>query len=941
VADERWAQISRIYNDAAALAPVDRAGFLRKTCGGDEAMRAEIESLLGDDTRVNELLEPKSSHRTLIGQRIGGYEIRSLLGVGGMGEVYRARDPKLDRDVAIKVLPVAVASDGERLARFQREARLLASLNHPHIGGIYGFEDASGVPALVLELVEGETLAERLQRGRILASEALHIARQIAEALDTAHEHGVVHRDLKPSNIKITPEGTVKVLDFGLAKAVQRAESALQMSGLTHEGIVVGTPAYMSPEQARGKPVDRRADIWAFGCVLYEMLTGRVAFAAETVTDTLAAVLDREPDWSLLPDKTPPAIQRLLRRCLEKDPKLRLHDMGDAGLDLHDALTSPRAHEAPLTADAGSNRKLFAGLAAGLAIGAGVAAALLWRSTPETIPPAPAQIRFSIDTPPMPSPHSMAISPDGRSVAFTAFVRPNRSAMLFVRRIGALDSQPVPGTEDVSTAVDFVPFWSPDSQFLGFHAPASGKLKIVGVTGGHLQVLCDLPSTDVATFFQGGTWNQHNDIVFSSGGQLYRVPEAGGTPVVLATPSPPLQLGLRWPQFLPDGRRYLYQAASPEPTARAVWLKSLDSEETTQLLVAESNAAFAPPHFLLFTRQRTLVAQRLDVSTLKLVAEPSPIVDDVLVAANGRAAFGVSDAGVLAYRTGEATRSLVWIDRMGKVSDPIGALSADRQIRLSPDGTRVAFHQPTSDGADDVYVYDIERKVPTQLTKRPGTDHIAIWSPDGASVAYTRFREKDSGIYQMRADGATPERVLIAPDPDPRATTWALDWGRDFVVAQRNRNQPPIPELWALPLSGDRKPFLYQPRFSDSAAISPNGRWLAYGTNDGGVEQVIVQSFPDPSQGRYQISSKGGINPRWNRNGRELFYIDSVQRLIAISVLTDGPFKVQQTTVLFTAPTPVYDVAPQGDRFLFNVSSTAVANPPPINLVLNWTTGLK
>ena len=427
MADERWAQISGIYNDAVALAPVDRASFLRKACGGDEALRAEIESLLRDDSRVNALLEPKGSHTALIGQRIGSYEIRSLLGVGGMGEVYRARDSKLDRDVAIKVLPVAFASDGERLARFQREARLLASLNHPHIGGIYGFEDASGVPALVLELVEGDTLAERLEKGPIPISEALYIARQIAEALETAHEHGVIHRDLKPANIKITPEGTVKVLDFGLAKAIQRAESAPETAGLSHEGIVVGTPAYMSPEQARGKPVDRRADIWAFGCVLYEMLTGRVAFAAETVTDTLAAVLDREPDWSLLPDKTPPAIQRLLRRCLEKDPKLRLHDMGDAGLDLQDALTSPSAHEASLTVHAGSNRKLFAGLAAGLAIGAGVAVAFLWRSAPEPIAPAPAQIRFSIDTPPMPSPHAMAISPDGRSVAFTAFVRAERT----------------------------------------------------------------------------------------------------------------------------------------------------------------------------------------------------------------------------------------------------------------------------------------------------------------------------------------------------------------------------------------------------------------------------------------------------------------------------------------------------------------------------------
>ena len=450
-------------------------------------------------------------------------------------------------------------------------------------------------------------------------------------------------------------------------------------------------------------------------------------------------------------------------------------------------------------------------------------------------------------------------------------------------------------------------------------------------------MLCDLPST----LFQGGAWNQHGDIVFSSDGGLYRVPASGGAPALVATPSTPLQIGLRWPQFLPDGRRYLYQAGSPQPSTRAVWLKSLDSDETTQLLLAESNAAFAPPHFLLFTRQRTLVAQRLDVSTLKLVGEPSPIVDDVLLTANGRAAFGASDAGVLAYRTGEAVRSLVWVDRSGNVSDPIGALNANTDVRLSPDATRVAFHQPTRDGADDVYIYDIGQKITSQLTKHPDTDHVAIWSPNGADVAYTRFRGTDQGIYQMRADGATPERILVPIDPEPGANTFVLDWGRDFVVFRRARNWVSILELWALPLSGDRKPFLYLPRVSGTATLSPNGRWLAYSTNDGGVYQVIVQSFPDPLKGRHQISSKGGSNPRWSRNGVELFYIDSVQRLIAVSVSTDGPFKVRQTTGLFTAPSPQYHVAPRGERFLFNVSSTALANPPPINLLLNWTTGLK
>jgi Tol biopolymer transport system component len=936
MSDERWHLISRLYDEAARLAPVDRAPFLRKACGDDEALRAEIESLLLDDSRANALLE-KGSHRTLIGQRIGGYEIRSLLGVGGMGEVYRARDPKLDRDVAIKVLPGGFASDSERLARFQREARLLASLNHPHIGGIYGFEDASGVPALVLELVEGDTLAERLAKGPMPVSEALHIARQIAGALETAHEHGVVHRDLKPANIKITPEGSVKVLDFGLAKAVQRADSPLQTTA-SHEGTIVGTPAYMSPEQARGKSVDRRADVWAFGCVMYEMLTGRVAFAAATVTDTLAAVLDREPDWSVLPDKTPPAIQRLLRRCLAKDPKLRLHDMGDAGLDLHDAVM-PSAHEAPLTAHAGSNRKLFAGLAAGLALGAGVAAALLWRPTPETIAPSPGQIRFSIDTPPMPSPHSMAISPDGRSIAFTAFARANGPAMLFVRRIGSLDSQPVPGTEDVSTDTEFVPFWSPDSQSLGFHAPASGKLKVVDMAGGHARVLCDVPSIPFP--FQGGAWNQHSDIVFSSGGRLYRVPAAGGSPALVAEPSPPLQVGLRWPQFLPDGRTYLYQAASNQPTARAVFVKSLDSGETTQLLPSESHAAFAPPHFLLFTRQRTLVAQRFDLLTLQLVGEPSRIVDGVLVAGNGRAAFAVSDAGVLAYRTSEAPRSLVWVTRNGNISDPIGALSASGIVRLSPDGTRVAFDEPTGNAPDDVYIYDIGRKVKFRLTKHPDTDQAAIWSPDGLSVAYTRFRTTDQGIYQMRADGATPEQVLVPIQPEPEANTFARDWGRDYVVYRRARNGTSILELWAFPLSGDRKPFRYLPRVTGEAALSPNGRWLAYSTDEGGGNQVLVRSFPDPEQSRHAISSRGGFSPRWSSSGRELFYIDSAGKLVAASVVTDGPFKVQQMVELFAAPSLSYDVAPRGERFIFNVSSTSLPNPPPINVIVNWQEELK
>ena len=680
------------------------------------------------------------------------------------------------------------------------------------------------------------------------------------------------------------------------------------------------------------------------------MLTGRVAFAAATVTDTLAAVLDREPDWSVLPDKTPPAIRKLLRRCLEKDPKLRLRDIGDARLDVIETLTLPSATTLSSGADQRARRKLVAGLAASLALGAIATGALVWNlkegATPQ-LPPA--EVRFSIDAPPMPTPHSMAISPDGRTLVLAATARSNNpnalplaipEARLFVRRLGSLQSYPLAGTEGA-----YHPFWSPDSRYIAFGT--GGKLKVIDVNGGEPRPLCDLPSGVV----QGGTWSSDNVVVFSSGGTLYRVSAAGGQPMLLARPNRSLgQQNFRWPQFLPDGRRYLYRVGSLQPSRRAVLIGALDSPDTIKVLEGESNAAYAPPNFLVFTRRQTLHAQRFDLSTMTLLGEPVVLGEDVLQEANGSAAFVASASGALAYRTG-GSRSLVWIDRTGSTSDTVGALDADHVIELSPDGKRVAFHEPRGMDADDIYVYDLERKVTTRLTNDPGTDHFAVWSPDGLRVAFGYHgtnqvgkddHDHDHFLYERRIDGATPQRILVPFEPSVAGEQYYVrDWMADFMVYERRKAN--VVDLWAVPSSGDRKPFRYFQNSSGltSGRLSPNGRWLAYDVNEGGVGQIVVQSFPNPSQSRHQISSTGGSAVRWRGDGRELFYVDVDQRLVAVSVVTDGVFKIVGSKALFTAPTNLYDVTADGQRFLFNVPSSTLKAPPPINVLLNWTTGLK
>jgi eukaryotic-like serine/threonine-protein kinase len=951
MSDERWRVISRLYDEAAALAPVDRAPFLRKACGGDEALRAEIESLLRDDTRVNELLESKGSHGALVGQRIGGYEIRSLVGVGGMGEVYRARDTKLGRDVAIKILPRLFTSNPDRLARFEREARVLASLNHPHIGAIYGLEDADGVPALVLELVNGETLADRIARGPIPLNDTLTMARQMADALEAAHEKGIVHRDLKPANIKITPDGVVKVLDFGLAKAasgdaapVDLTQSPTMTIGGTREGVILGTAGYMSPEQAKGRSADKRADVWAFGIVLYEMLTGRQAFAGETTSDVLAKVIEREPDWTALPASTPPRLRELLRRCARKDPKTRLQAIGDARVQIEELIsgtadetigvvaTPPRAQKRARLAWTVTTLSLA--IIAALAI----PATLYFRR----VAPEPLVTRFEIATPPTSDPGSFALSADGRQLAFVAMAE--GTPRLWVRRLDQVTAQSLAGTEGAR-----YPFWKPDGRTIGFFA--DGKLKTIDLGSVESHVVADAPTG------RGGTWNHDGVIVFAPAGfVLMRVTATGGTPVPV-TQLPSGRGSHRFPQFLPDGRHFLYLGGTGRGVEQDMFVGSLDGPESKRVRAARSVAVFAPPASLLWVEEGVLVAQPFDPVHAVVTGEPIPVVQDVgLDEAVYRGAFAVSATGVLAHRTGVGERrQLTWVDRAGVVQGTAGApdeagLSG---VELAPDGKRVAVVR-TVQGNTDVWLIDTGRDVSSRFTLHPGLDGLPLWSSDGTRVVFSSRRNDAENLFEKAANGAGEERPLL-PSGELKM---ALDWSRDGRWLLYGTRHPKTGlDLWAAPMAGDGKPVpVIDAPFDETAGqFSPDGRWVAYQSNESRPVQIYIRPFPGPGSPR-QLTTAGGSQPRWRPDGKELFYVALDGRLMAVPIAVGADRQLETGTAvalfrpqLATGPNinsggtgsrAQYAVARDGRRFLMNVT-VAEATPTPITVVLNWDAVLK
>jgi Tol biopolymer transport system component/predicted Ser/Thr protein kinase len=882
---------------------------------------------------------------------IGHYRIVSKLGEGGMGAVYRATDTRLNREVAIKVLPEAVASDPDRLARFTREAQVLASLNHPNIAAVYGVEER----AIVMELVEGQSPA-----GPLTSEGALPLIRQLIDALEYAHEKGVVHRDLKPANLKITPEGRLKVLDFGLAKALSAETAApgnpassptLTMQGAvqgTMAGMIMGTAAYMSPEQARGQKVDQRADIWSFGVVFYELLTGRRLFGGDTISDTLAAVLKTDPDWSALPPDTPPAIRRLLRRCLERDRKRRLADIADARLEIDEALEFPA-----LTSATPARAALRWWITAiGLVALAGLAVAVVhFRETP----PQPAAVRFQIPAPEKASfgSNGMALSPDGRQLAFIASGADGHP-MLWVRPLDSVTAHVLPGTEGAG----YSPFWSPDSRSVGFLV--QGKVKKIDAAGGPPETLCDIPSV-----LLGGSWSRDGVVIFgASAGGLLRVPQAGGVATRLTTVDERHgEFGHLRPWFLPDGRHFLYfSRAGPET---GIYLAALDGPERKRLAATSQAGAYAPPAagsqngHLLFLREGTLIAQPLDARRFEPAGEPFPVAEQV-GSLLSLGFFSVSANGVLAYRNGAAGTGgvqLVWFDRQGK---SLGALGSPGLYgsgpTLSPDGNRVAVDQVDTGtaGTRNVWVMDVARGVPTRFMSDSERDISPVWSPKGDRLVFASIRGTGYGIYQKDFSGSGKEELLLESANIRLPNSWSPD-GRYLLYSALG--QKTGSDLWVLPAAAGTPsaskptPYLQGLYNEQQGQFSPDGHWIAYSSDEIGSYQVYVQSFP-AGAGKFRVSAAGGAQPRWRRDGKEIFYIGADGRLTAVDVKTGPKFETGAPRALFDAQIPAplladssfhYDVAADGGRFLVNSAATDRAGPAatPITVIVNWQAAVK
>jgi len=899
------------------------------------------------------------------GTRLGTYEVRALIGAGGMGEVYEAHDSKLDRDVAIKVLPEQFARDSERLARFQREAKLLAALNHPNIAAIYGLEQSGSTHYLVMELVPGETLRERVAGERpVPVEEALTIAKQIAEALEAAHnsEKGIIHRDLKPANVKVTPEGRVKVLDFGLAKAFAVEQSTEDIANSptlsaapTMQGVIMGTAAYMSPEQARGRAVTKAADIWAFGAVLYELLTGKQAFQGEDVTDILAAVVRAEPDWSRLPEATPPAIRTLLRRCLRKDRRQRLQDATGVRIEIEDALSGALGAE-PVPAVPGKGPFGNVRLAWSVAASAVVIAALAMGAFMYMQPvPAESQaFRFSVGPPQgtnlHPNPHFLTISPDGTKLAFIATDSSGKE-QLWIRALDSEAAQVLAGTDN-----PVQPFWSADSRFLAFYA-GDGKLKKVAASGGPVQTITDAVSG------ANGSWSRDGVILFAPaagggttaaaarlGATIRRVSSAGGeSQPVTALDESRQETAHYWPHFLPDGKHFLYLALSSNPEKNAIFVGSLDSAEKKLLLNAASNASYIPPGYLLFNREGTLMAQPFDAERLELAGEEVPIAEDVQFnAVNMRAAFAASANGVLAYRiaTSASSGQLVWFDRSGKQTVLLGDPNAyGGDVELSPDGKRAAVSIVDQvRRTEDLWLYDLGRGLKTRFTFDPAQERNPIWSLDGSRIVFSSTRKGRADLYQKAADNSGTEEVFFEDNLDKFGTGWTPD-GRFFLYSSNNTGNVENNDVLVLPLSGDRKPVPFQKtEFREGfARFSPDGRWVAYAWYESGLSQVYVAPFPGPG-GKWLVSTAGGRLPRWRRDGTEIFYLAPDNTLMAAAVNGRGSsFAVGAVRPLFetraTGARYSYDVSADGQRFLINTALEQAASAP-ITVVVNWTAGV-
>ena len=885
----------------------------------------------------------------MIGRTLSHYRITAAVGAGGMGEVYRATDTTLGREVALKLLPPAFASDAERLARFEREAKLLASLNHPGIAHLYGFEavpnpDGTSAHLLIMELVEGEDLSERLACGALPLDEALHIAGQVAEALEEAHEKGIVHRDLKPANVKVTPDGRVKVLDFGLAKAwIGDASGAVSSADLsqsptlahagTAAGLILGTAAYMSPEQARGKPVDRRSDIWSFGVVLYELLTGKAPFRGETVSDVLASVLAREIDWSPLPAGTPPPVRRLLGRCLERDPRRRLRDIGDALHEIREAGAAGPADSGPGQAQPSVARNRTRRLVAAAALAGAVAgvAVMAWRT--DSVPNPPAV--FSLPAPDGTRLNNVVISPDGRSLALAAESVSGESH-LWLRQLDSRDATRIEGTEGARE-----PFWSPDSRFVGFFTEA--RLWKVEVATGVVEALAGSTST------RGGAWQPDGTVVFG-GDELRRVPASGGAAVtVLDADAATGENNLRYPSFLPDGSHVLFYSRNARDRTRAgLWVVSLDSGERRQLTAAAaSSAVYVEPGYLLYRRDRYLVAHPFDARRLELRGEPRTVAEDVWYdpGVTSQTNVSVSSTGTLTFRAGGVELSdLVWFDREGRRLGTEWEAKGFTSFSLSADGRQILAALPGQGVERRVWLYDREAASARQVTSAGDTISL-VFSDDGTRALLGMHGAAASGLWLTRlGSGTAPEHLA---EESLGSDTQASDWRGGQIVFSANavRADRESSSIVAFDLeAGVGQTVVDTPGSDMFGVISPDGRRLAYASDETGQWEVYVTSFPEGSE-RWRISTAGGHQPRWSPDGSELFFIAPDRQLMSARVRAGGRgFEWDAPRALFqTAIVDVgafrgcgsYAVAPDGQRFL--VLSRRSQGSSPAVAMLNWT----
>ena len=881
------------------------------------------------------------------GTRLGSYEITGTLGAGGMGEVYRARDTRLKRDVALKILPDAFAADPERLARFEREAQVLASLNHPHIAAIYGIEESAGTRALVLELVGGETLADRIARGAIPLDEALPIARQIAEALEAAHEHGIIHRDLKPANIKITPDRVVKVLDFGLAKLTEAATAdaavhvALSNSPtitspalMTGVGVLLGTAAYMSPEQAKGRPVDKRSDVWAFGCVLYEMLTGQRAFDGEDVSDTLASVLKQEPGWTGLPSDTPPAIRRLLRRALVKERRERLADITDARFEISEAITAPNLEATGVRG--APRRERLLGMSAALIVGVVAAAVAAWSLLRASPPPPKPIARFVValsanDQFSATGRNVVAVSPDGSHIAYVANQR------LYLRALDQLEATPIRGTEvGAGPGHGRNPFFSPDGQWIGFWQ--MGELKKVSINGGAPVTLCAAQNPF------GASWGADDAIIFGEGSAgIWRVSGSGGTPdVLIKMDDGQLAHG---PQLLPGGNALLFTLATSNTWDDAqIVVQSLGMNDRKVLVRGGRDGRYLPTGHLMYGRNGTLWGVPFDLQMREVTGAPVPLIEGIsdAGAVAGDIHLGVSSDGLLVYSPGVGgpQRVVVWVDRQGREEPTNIPPGTYTYPRLSPDGRKLAV---SVQGANaDIWVYDLQRGTFTRLTFE-GQNARSVWTPDGARITFGSDRAGgNSNIYWVPADGSGAPERLTTNTFQQVPEGWAPD-GKTLVFSEFRQDSNW--DIWTLS-AVERKPqlFLRTPFHDGGRAFASDSRWLAYYSDESGRGEVYVRPFPGPGA-RFQVSTDGGAEPVWASNGREIFY-RSGNRLMVVDVTLQPTFSAGPPRMLFQGPYETalpanFTVSRDGQRFLMIKAVGASRDAPRLILVQNWFEELK